>query len=210
VRTLARRYRGQIGSWIAVNQAVEEGGGLRNNLFLDRLGPGYIADAFTWAHEEDPDALLFYNDYRADGLNAKSDSVYSLVQGLLAAGVPIHGVGLQMHVGGIFGPPSTTVQANIQRFVDLGLAVNITEMDVQTSDLGPDLASRLAAQRVIYHDIVAACVAVPGCDTVTTWGFTDRYSWIDMFGPGQLPLPFDIDFAQKPAYSGMADALAGN
>ena len=211
VRTLARRYRGQIGSWIAVNEAVGEGGDLRNTIFLDRLGPGYIADVFTWAHEEDPDALLFYNDFTADGLNAKSDYIYALVQGLLADGVPIHGVGLQMHLGGFFGSPPTTVQANIQRFVDLGLAVNITEMDVQTSGLGSDIPSRLEAQRVIYHDIVAACVAVPGCDTITTWGFTDRYSWIDgFFGPGQFPLPFDVDFAQKPAYFGMADALAGN
>src|SRR5262245_16040519 len=121
VRSIVRRYRGQIGSWIVVNEAVADpGGALRSSVFLNQLGPGYIANAFTWAHEEDPDARLFYNDYSADGLNPKSDYIYSLVQGLLAAGVPIHGVGLQMHTGGVFGPPSATVKANIQLFVDLG------------------------------------------------------------------------------------------
>src|SRR5262249_12650756 len=141
--------------------------------------------------------------------NPKSDYIYSLVQGLLAAGVPIHGVGLQMHTGGFFGPPSTTVEANIQRFVDLGLAVNVTELDVQAANLGPDNPTRLAAQRVIYHDLVAACVAVPGCDTITTWGFTDRYTWIDdAFGPGQQPLPFDTNYVPKPAYFGITAALA--
>lgn len=209
VRTVVGRYRGRIGSWVIVNEPVDElGEALRDNVFLSRVGPDYIADAFRWAHEADPEARLFLNEVLADGLNAKSDYLYGLARSLLAAGVPLHGVGLQMHMGGFFGPLPSAVRENIQRFVDLGLAVNITELDVQTIGLGPDEATRLTVQGTIYRDVVAACVAVPGCDTITTWGFTDRYSWIDQFfGPGQLPLPFDVDYVPKPAYHGMVDAL---
>jgi endo-1,4-beta-xylanase len=211
VRTVVGRYRGRVASWVVVNEAVQDFGPPRPSVFLDRLGPGYIGDAFRWAHEADPDALLFYNDYRADGLNAKSDAIYGLVQGLLQDGVPIHGVGLQMHLGGAFGSLPATVRENMQRFVDLGLLVQVTEMDFQVGGLPGTLDERLAVQRGVYHDVVADCLAVAGCRGVTAWGFTDKYTWIDQFfGPGNYPLLFDAFYQPKPSYFGVQDALAGH
>ena len=99
VRAVAEHYRGRVVAWDVVNEAVaDDGSGLRDTVFRQKLGDRYIADAFRLARQADPQALLFYNDYGGEGLSAKSDRIYSLVQGLRAQGVPIDGVGLQMHV----------------------------------------------------------------------------------------------------------------
>jgi len=210
IRTVAGRYRGRVATWVVVNEAANLfDAGYRPGLWVDKLGPGYIADAFRIAHEADPDAELIYNDVFAEEIGPKSDFIYAMVQDLLAKGVPIHGVGFQMHQ--FFGAPlPETLQANLQRFEDLGLRVQLTEMDVLTDRFPGDLEARLEQQRSIYHDAVAACLAVSGCEAVTFWGFTDKHSWIDtFFGPNRYPLPFDADYRPKPAYFGVRDALLG-
>jgi len=131
ILTEAKHYKGQIYAWDVVNEAVEEDGSLRDTVWLQGIGPEYLDLAFRWAHEADPEALLFYNDYGAEGLGSKSDAVYNLVKGLLERGVPIHGVGLQMHVSLEEPPNPQDVAANIKRLNDLGLEVHITEMDVR-------------------------------------------------------------------------------
>ena len=93
-------YRGQVIAWDVVNEAVDDDGlSLRDSIFYQYLGAGYLDDAFNAARAADPGALLLYNDYGAEGAGAKSDYVYSMVKGMLARGVPINGVGLQMHTG---------------------------------------------------------------------------------------------------------------
>jgi GH35 family endo-1,4-beta-xylanase len=208
IRSVAGRFRGRVVAWDVVNEAVaEDGSGLRDSLFLQKLGPGYLADAFRLAHEADPQALLFYNDYGAEGLGRKSDRVYELVRSLLAGGVPIHGVGLQMHVEAGTAPSAGEVAQNMRRLADLGLLVNISEMDVQIRRLPGDRASRFEAQRRVYHDLVGACVGEPRCQSVTFWGFTDAHSWIDSFFGADDPLPFDESYQAKPAFFGIQDAF---
>jgi endo-1,4-beta-xylanase len=205
VTEVAWHFRGQVIAWDVVNEAVADSGGLRNSIFLQLLGPSYIDDAFNAAHAADPDARLYYNDYGAEGMNAKSNAVYNLVLGMLERGVPIHGVGLQMHTGPADTSPSADeLAANMQRLGELGMEVVISEMDVQicTSDVG--------AQSTRFHDIVADCVAAPTCTAVTVWGVPDKYSWRN----GQAcamprPLLFDDNYAPKPAYTGLLDAFSG-
>jgi endo-1,4-beta-xylanase len=208
IRSVAGRYRGRVAAWDVVNEAVaEDGSGLRDSLFLQKLGPGYIADAFRLAHDVDPQALLFYNDYGSEGLGRKSDRVYELVRSLLADGVPIQGVGLQMHVEAGTSPSAADVAQNMRRLADLGLLVNISEMDVQIRKLPGDRASRLDVQRRVYHDLVGVCVSEPRCQSVTLWGFTDAHSWIDSFFGADDPLPFDESYKAKPAFFGIQDAF---
>lgn len=208
IRTVVGRYRGRIAVWDVVNEAVAaDGSGLRDTLFLQKLGAGYLELAFRVAHEADPDALLTYNDYGAEGLGRKSDQVYALVHRLKERGVPISGVGLQMHVAAQNRPPSADIATNMRRLAELGLLVNISEMDVRIKDVAGDQASRLAVQRREYQDIVALCVAEPACHAVTFWGFTDLYSWIDTFFGPDDPLLFDEAYAAKPAFFGVQDAL---
>jgi len=207
IRSVAGHYRGRVVAWDVVNEAIDDaaGFGLRDSIFRQRLGDGYVADAFRIAHEADPQALLFYNDYGGEGLGGKSDAIYALVSGLRAQGIPIDGVGLQMHVRAAAPPGDAEVAANMRRFAALGLRVNISEMDVRVGDTGT--TASLAAQKVVYHSLVGACVAEPACQAVTFWGFTDAHSWIyGTYGP-DAPLLFDAQYAAKPAFYGVLDAL---
>jgi len=209
IRSVAEHYRGQVRAWDVVNEAVADGSApeLRDTVFGQKLGDQYIADAFRLARQADPQALLFYNDYGGEGLNQKSDRIYSLVQGLRAQGVPIDGVGLQMHISATNPPSDGSIAANMSRLAGLGLLVNISEMDVRIRDLPGTLAARLDVQKSVYHSIVGVCVAEPRCDGITFWGFTDAHSWIDAQFGADDPLLFDEQYAAKPAYYGVLDAL---
>lgn len=208
IRTVAGHYRGQVIAWDVVNEAeADNGSGLRDSIYLRKIGSGFIERAFRVAHEADPNALLFYNDYSTEGLGAKSDRVYELVKDLKQRGVPIDGVGMQMHISASGHPPVADIVTNMQRLTALGLRVNISEMDVRIRDLGGSTSQRLDTQRQVYHDITKACMSVPLCHAVTLWGFTDKYSWIDAaYGPDD-PLIFDESYQKKPAYYGMQDAF---
>jgi endo-1,4-beta-xylanase len=164
--------------------------------------------AFRWAHEADPEAQLFYNDYEGEGLNPKSDAIYKLVRGLRKRGVPIHGVGLQMHVTTESPPRAEEVTVNMNRLASLGLKVQITEMDVRT---GRTVTEReLARQARIYGDMLGACLSAPNCTAFVLWGFTDRYSWIPhSFPRHNSALIFDASYHPKPAYHELIDVLTG-
>ena len=208
IRAVAEHYRGRVVAWDVVNEAVsDDGSGLRDTVFRQKLGDQYIADAFRLARQADPQALLLYNDYGGEGLNSKSDRIFSLVQGLRAQGVPIDGVGLQMHVSATGRPSDANIAANMRRLASLGLSVNISEMDVRIRDVPGTPQTRLDVQKSVYHSIVRVCVDEPRCDSVTFWGFTDAHSWIDgQFGADD-PLLFDDQYGVKPAYFGVLDAL---
>jgi len=208
VRSVASHYRGRVAAWDVVNEAIDDSGaGLRDTLFRQKLGDRYIADAFRIAHDADPQALLFYNDYSGEGLGAKSDAIYELVKGLLTQGVPIDGVGLQMHVRAGAPPTDDAVASNMRRLAALGLRVNISEMDVRVGDIGGATPANLDRQRAVYHSLVALCVAEPACHGVTFWGFTDAHSWIYGAYGADAPLLFDAQYAAKPAFYGVLDAL---
>ena len=208
ILSVADHYRGRMLAWDVVNEAVaDDGTGLRDSVFRQKLGDNYIADAFRLARQADPGALLFYNDYSGEGLGAKSDQIYELVRGLRAQGVPIDGVGLQMHITAGNPPASANLSSNMSRLTALGLLVNISEMDVRVADVAGTQRTKLDTQKTVYHSIVGVCVAEPGCHAVTFWGFTDAHSWIyGQFGP-DAPLLFDAQYAPKPAFYGVLDAF---
>lgn len=211
IRTVMGHFKGKLIVWDVVNEAIAYGApyGPQPSYWLNQLGSGYVEQAFRWAHEADPDVKLFYNDTGGEGLGAKSDAVYNLVSGLVNKGVPVNGVGLQMHVDLAHAPSPADVSANIQRLGRLGLEVHITEMDVRlpVTASGPSAAD-LAAQGAVYSGILGACLANSNCTALLTWGVSDANSWI----PGQYPgfgaaLLFDNQFQAKPAVASLASAL---
>jgi endo-1,4-beta-xylanase len=205
ITTVVGRYKGRIVAWDVVNEAVEQNGELRDTVWLRVIGPEYIELAFRWAHEADPDALLFYNDYSAETMNRKSNAVYALVQDLLEKGVPIHGVGFQMHVELGGAPSLRAVQRNMERLGALGLEVQITEMDVRLRDTK---AQTLERQAEIYGDTLQLCLDEPSCTAFVMWGFADCHSWIpSSFKGWGDALVFDGDYAPKPAYDRLCDVL---
>jgi endo-1,4-beta-xylanase len=209
IMTVAQHYRGRISAWDVVNEAITDERNMRDTVWLRGLGENYIADAFRWAHDADPAARLFYNDYNAECLNPKSDAVYALVADLVRQGVPIHGVGLQMHIG-IDKPPSPAdVAANIARLNVLGLQVQITEMDVKIQKGTGDEAKRFKEQAQVYRDMLTVCLQAENCTGFVLWGFTDLYSWIPGFtGHDDAALIFDKQYQPKPAYHALIRAFS--
>ncbi|GAB1513546.1 endo-1,4-beta-xylanase [Actinophytocola sp. KF-1] len=188
-------WKGQIHSWDVVNEAFEENGTRRQSPFQQRLGNGYIEEAFRAARAADPAAKLCYNDYNTDGQNAKSNAVYAMVQDFKSRGVPIDCVGFQSHFNAQSPVPSD-YRANLQRFANLGVDVQITELDIEGSG---------AAQANNYRTVTETCLAVSRCNGITVWGVTDKYSW----RPNGTPLLFDGSYNKKPAYTAVLDTLNG-
>ncbi len=206
IETVVGRYRGRIAAWDVVNEAMGDDGRLRQDAIWYRLiGPDYIEMAFRFARDADPAAKLYYNDYNAERLNDKANAVYELVKALKQKGVPIDGVGWQMHLVNGFSIDDWH-EKNAARLGDLGLEISITELDVRTAL--PTNESALQRQGKAYGDVTAFCLAKPNCDTLVMWGFTDAHSWIPGFvrGYGDA-LPFDARLQPKPAYWAIHDTL---
>ncbi|GGN99193.1 hypothetical protein GCM10010112_92780 [Actinoplanes lobatus] len=212
IQTTVGRYAGRVKTWDVVNEPLNNDGTLRSSLWLNRLTDTYIADSFRWAHAADPSAVLYLNEYGAEWSGPKATALYNLVKKLLAEGVPIGGVGFQAHLTGSSRPDGFA--AMLRRFADLGVDVAVTELDVRipTSDPAGTVATTadLDSQARVYGQVVAACLSVPRCRSVTTWGFTDAYSWIPGGYPGWGAADlFDADRVAKPkpAHTTVANTL---
>jgi endo-1,4-beta-xylanase len=204
IMTVVSHYKGKVVAWDVVNEAFDDNGSLRDSIWLRTIGPEYIELAFRWAHEADPNVLLFYNDYGSEGLGPKSDAIYTLLGDFVKRGVPVHGVGLQMHLSLATPPNAADVAVNIDRLAALGLTVHITELDVDMQGASGSMEEKLTAQARVYRDMATVCLNFSACKAIVTWGVTDRFSWI----PGGTPLLFDRAYRPKPAYYALMEALA--
>jgi endo-1,4-beta-xylanase len=217
IMRVMKHYAGEVFAWDVVNEAMDENGALRDSLWYNQPGIGlssrrttYIEQVFRWAHKADPHALLFYNEAEGEGLNRKSDAIYAMVKDFKRRGVPIDGVGLQMHIPAL-DADLEAIAANIRRLTALGVQVHITEFDVSLpiDSNGEPRADDLNRQADVYRGIVRACLASVGCTAIQTWGFTDKYSWIRSHSRGSRghALPFDKTYQPKAAYRAMMEEL---
>lgn len=201
IATVAGRYRGKIDGWDVVNEALEDDGSLRQTPWLEILGEDYLAQAFIAAHEADPAAQLYYNDYNL-WKPAKRAGAVRLVQQLLDQGIPVAGIGMQGHYG-IDYPALDQIEASILAFADLGVQVMITELDVDplpnpSRRQGADIAMTFETQDDFnpYAAGLPDSVAQKMADRyaslfalfhrhrdqisrVTFWGVTDGDSWLN-------------------------------
>jgi endo-1,4-beta-xylanase len=207
VTQVATHYSGQVYAWDVVNEPFNDDGTYRSSVFYTAMGSGYIAAALRAARAADPTAKLYINDYNIDGSGAKADAMYALASSLKQQGVPLDGIGFQGHLAIQYGFPSN-MQANLQRFANLGLDVAITELDVRM--ILPRDATKDATQSTYYTNVVNACLAVTRCVGITVWDYTDKYSWIPSVFSGQgAALPWDENLVKKPAYTAIFQALGG-
>ena len=165
-----------------------------------------FADANGWH-----DMKLYYNDYSIDAVNDKSRFARTMIKGFVDRGVPIDGVGFQMHIGPPNNVPTAEAVAdNMDYYIDLGLEVVISEMDI---NLCAGVVSE-EQQLELYHDITAACVARPKCTALTVWGINDEDSWLNGFdraqcnGGNSRSLLFSND-RTKETYTQVLNALTG-
>ena len=143
-------------------------------------------------------------------MGPKSDAIYAMVRDFRQRGVPIDGIGFQMHIANLH-PDIASISSNIKRFTALGVQVHITEMDIAlpVDTEGKAQRRRLAATSGIYRQIAQACLSHPGCTAIQTWGFTDKYSWIGSHSKHAqgAALLFDRNYRIKPAYEALKNAL---
>ena len=230
IDTVVGRYKGKIRSWDVVNEALNEDGTMRPSLWEKIIGDDYIAKAFEYAHEADPQAQLTYNDYNLEK-EAKRNGAIALVKKLQAEGVPISCVGLQNH-DSLTWPTAEQEDATISAFAALGVKVAISELDINvlptaghqpTADVNlnirqdpklnpyvdglPDSVQKELAQR--YADLFRVFLKHRDVvERVTFWGVTDKESWLNNFpvrGRTNYPLLFDRDGKSTPAF----DAVIG-
>ena len=197
VTQVATHYKGKIYAWDVVNEAFADGGsGGRRDSNLQRTGNDWIEVAFKTARAADPAAKLCYNDYNTDRWSdAKTQGVYNMVKDFKARGVPIDCVGFQSH----FNPNSpvpSDYKTTLQNFANLGVDVQITELDIEGSG---------SAQATNYQNVVNACLAVTRCTGITVWGVRDSDSWRS----SGTPLLFDGSGNKKAAYTSVLNALNG-
>jgi endo-1,4-beta-xylanase len=208
IHRVTDRYADRIDTWDVVNEAVDDSGHLRESLWLEGLGEEYIANAFRWASDHS-DADLFYNEYGLPYNDAKRERVYRLLESLLDRGVPVDGIGLQLHCVGVHPGPER-IRGTIQRFQELGLSVRITEFDLAYhNDEAPEHIE--AAQAQYYRETVEACLD-EGVEHVTFWGVIDDRSWITSWRDypdryTQQPLLFDDEGRAKPSAEAVASVL---
>jgi len=231
IQTVVGRYKGRVNGWDVVNEALNDDGTLGQTPWLKIIGEDYIAKAFEFAHEADPQAELYYNDYSLEN-EAKRNGAVELIQRLRAQGVPVTGVGLQGHYK-IDWPPVDQLDATITAFAKLGVKVMVTELDVDvlppawqyhgadisanaelrpklnpyTSGL-PDSVQQALAKR--YADLFGVFLKHRGVlARVTFWGATDASSWLNNWpvrGRTNYPLLFDREGRPKPAFDAVIKA----
>ncbi|WP_207462676.1 endo-1,4-beta-xylanase [Azospirillum sp. SYSU D00513] len=210
------RHAGLTDSWDVVNEAVEpEDGradGLRRSFWLERAGEGYIETAFRIAAERAPGAELVYNEYGCehdgDWSRRRRAAVLRLLERLKGDGVPVHALGLQAHLQAGAPFSSAGLAAFLREVRALGLRVLVTELDVRGGGPGSP-AERDAEVASLYRAFLDTVLEQASCDTVVTWGLSDRHSWLRReAGPEERPLPFDEELRPKPAWTALREALA--
>ncbi|MFD0693673.1 endo-1,4-beta-xylanase [Paenibacillus sp. GCM10027628] len=214
IYTVAGRYKGQVYAWDVVNEAIEDKTDLvmRRTKWLEILGEDYIRHAFEAAHEVDPEALLFYNDYN-ETEPVKRDKIYNLVRSLKEEGVPIHGIGMQGHWN-IHGPSLDEIRKAIELYASLDVQLHVTELDLSVFrhddrriDLKAPTEEMAELQHQRYEEIFGLFKEYKDAITaVTFWGTADNYTWLDDFpvrGRKNWPFLFDEKLMPKPAFWGV-------
>jgi endo-1,4-beta-xylanase len=225
IHTVVGRYKGRIAGWDVVNEALNEEGTMRQSPWFRIIGEDFLLKAFQFAHEADPRAELYYNDYSLEN-EAKRKGAVDLVRKLIAAGAPISGVGLQGHQK-LDWPTAQQESDTIEAFGALGLKVHITELDVDvlprttrqntadisataagsatsnpyTAGLPEEMQQALAKRYAELFEVFVRHRAVIA--RITFWGVTDANSWLNNFptrGRTNYPLLFDREGKPKPAF----------
>lgn len=211
IDTVLGHFRGRIQQWDVVNEPLHFWKPIwDDNVFYRTLGPEFVATAFRLAHAADPSLELVLNEQLPQYDDEHAEKFFELVQHLQQSGVPLHGVGLQSHVI-VTLPSVASLEAYMHRIAELGLFIEITELDVRVR-LFSDDPDPYAAQGRYFRDLAAACAKQPACRGITVWGISDRFTWIDQEPPFRWmtpndPLLFDHDLRRKPAYDGFVEAL---
>ncbi|MCZ2483166.1 endo-1,4-beta-xylanase [Aquirufa nivalisilvae] len=205
IQTIVKHYQGQIAGWDVVNEAFLDDGSLRPSIWADHI-PDYLAKSFTWAHEADSKALLFYNDYGQDGKPKKMEAILNMVQDFKKRQIPIHGLGLQMHIS--IQSKNEEIKQVIDQSTATGLHIHFSEVDVAVNPKNnPDFVMDTIVQKAQSEKFLLlfssyAAIPVKQQYGITFWNVGDKDSWLRGYfkRPKEYPLLFDESYQRKGAY----------
>lgn len=212
IQTIVLHFKGKVSAWDVVNEAFTEDGTLRKSIWQEKIGNTYIEKAFQYAHEADPNAQLFYNDYNLESNVNKRKTVLRYLNNLRNKGIKIDGIGLQMHVSISFPAPSQIADAFTDVFSN-DYKVHVSEMDISVNFYGQDInpdKTLFEKQADYLGNIILHYKQIPPKYRygITFWGLGDLDSWIpSYFGKEDYPLLYDNDYAPKPAYCKLIETL---
>ena len=206
ITTVVNHFKADITSWDVVNEAFEDNGTLRNTIWRQKLGTDYVARAFKYANEADPNCKLFYNDYGTEYSSAKLTAVINMVNDLKRRGIPIHGIGSQMHTH--INHSNTMINSSLQQLASTGLLIHISELDIRTNTANlptatysPTVEKALADK---YKYIAQAYGKLPQAQQygITLWNIGDADSWIVLWlNQKDWPCLFNDKYERKMAYN---------
>jgi len=207
ITTVMTRYKGRIAEYDVANEVLNDNGTMRETLWYRTIGPDYIDIAFAIARKADPDARLVLNDYNNETKgSAKAEAFFKLAKSMKDRGIPIDGVGFQLHLMAKYPPAEKAIRDNIRRFADIGLFVAFTEVDVRVEM--PVTADREAAQTAIFETVLDIARTEPNARNLIFWCYTDKNSWIPRFFPGYGSAHlFDADLNPKQAFLALAEEI---
>ena len=203
------RYKGRVFEYDVANEVFNEDGSMRDTLWYRLIGPDFLDIAFRTAREADPDAKLLLVDFNTEFAgSAKADAMYELVKGMKERGVPIDGVGHQLHCPAEMNFDEEALRENVRRFHALGLYTSFTEVDVRIKmPVDGDDEER---QKLIFSSLMDVAITEPGAGSMVLWGITDKTSWIPRAFPGYGSAHlFDKEMKPKPAYHALMEVLLG-
>jgi endo-1,4-beta-xylanase len=212
IHTIVSHYKGKVLAWDVVNEAFDEDGTLSRTIWLEHIGPDYIEKAFRFAHEADPDALLFYNDFNLESNSVKRSSAISFLNDLKNKGVQVDGIGLQMHIS-ISYPSASQIATALQEIAEAQFRVHISELDISVNPDNKDIEltdKLLAKQADLLEKIVTSYnqLLEQYRYGITFWGITDKYSWLRSFYKREdYPLLYDDNYEPKPCYCKLKEVL---
>lgn len=212
IQTVVSHYKGKVSGWDVVNESFLDDGSLRPSLWADHI-PDYIAKSFKWAHEADPTAVLFYNDYGQDGHPKKMQAILSIVTDMKRRGISIHGLGLQMHIN--IDSKKEEIRQVIEQSVQTGLAIHFSELDIAVNPKNnPEFSydeKAANAQNDLFNFVFKSFQAIPAKQQygITFWNVSDKDSWLRGYfkRPKEYPLLFDENYAKKPGYKTLINSL---
>ncbi|KAF2262569.1 endo-1,4-beta-xylanase precursor [Lojkania enalia] len=215
INTVVGRYKGKCTHWDVVNEALNEDGTYRDNVFLRVIGEAYLPMAFRLTAAADPSAKLYYNDYNLEYGEKKHEGALRIVKLVQSYGVKIDGVGLQGHLvtertnTQSTPTPSVAVLTKVlQDYADLDVDVAYTEIDIRMNT--PATTQKLQVQADCYARVAQSCINVSRCVGMTLWGVSDRYSWVPQTFSGEgAALLWDNNFNKKPAYNAFLNVISG-
>lgn len=212
INVVGARYSGKIEAWSVVNEAFTRQQHLYDlhDWWADHISnQSFIDSSFIWARRADPHAKLLLNDFNNEIYSTTSNNMYNYIKSAKQRGVPIDGIGMQMHMDGSKRPDKKEVISNMQRFGTLGVDVYVTEFDVNMHDVvgSEDYKDKLQAK--IYYDMMRACIESKVCHSFAILGITDKETWYNYMGfTDANPLPFDRHYNPKTAYYALHEALS--